>query len=261
MIDHTLAVADGYLRGKYRGYRYHRRGGRPNPYVPDDVLADRIRSELGPREKRLDIPRVHAMVEDHVALLHGEVPTDADADDIERAVARMSGVLGVESYLHVGLGKVGARPSDGRAVHPPSHALEHLLAAAQRAGDSDEAARPAVRAVLATLVARLPPGERDHLVSHLPADVRAFASLPRRHGAPARRLRHRSEFVAAVVTADALDPDRADQVVSAVLSALRELVPEEAADVAAVLPRELRALWTASAPGNDESEETTVDSS
>jgi uncharacterized protein (DUF2267 family) len=55
------------------------------------------------------------------------------------------------------------------------------------------------------------------------------------------------DLVARIVAATPeLPPDTAEQVTAAVLDAFRSLVPEEAADVAAVLPEELRRLWRAS---------------
>jgi uncharacterized protein (DUF2267 family) len=47
---------------------------------------------------------------------------------------------------------------------------------------------------------------------------------------------------------DAIDVLTAVRVVKAVLGELRSLVPEEAADVSAVLPADLRELWEAAAP-------------
>src|SRR5690606_13470179 len=70
-----------YVLGRLQGVRYRLSGRHPDPDVPDTVLGDRIRSTLGPLEKRLDVPRVHVMVEDHVALLHGEVGAEAEAED------------------------------------------------------------------------------------------------------------------------------------------------------------------------------------
>jgi osmotically-inducible protein OsmY len=81
--------------------------------VSDDVLADRIRSSIGGLEKRLDIPHIHVMVEDHVAILHGEVTADSDVRTLEHAIVRVSGVRGVESQLHVGLASGDTRPSEG----------------------------------------------------------------------------------------------------------------------------------------------------
>jgi BON domain len=104
-----------YARGRLDGARYRLARRTPDPDVGDDVLADRIRSCLGPLEKRLDVPRVHVMVEDHVAVLHGEVADERDAEAIERAVRDVSGVRGTESHLHVGLGAGNTRPSEGRA--------------------------------------------------------------------------------------------------------------------------------------------------
>ena len=103
-----------HMAGQLKGTAYRLSGGHPDPRVPDDVLADRIRSSLGPIEKRLDLPRIHVMVEKHVALLHGDVGTAADAEDLVAAVERVPGVAGVESHLHVGLIPGDTRPSEGR---------------------------------------------------------------------------------------------------------------------------------------------------
>jgi hypothetical protein len=120
------------------------------------------------------------MVEDHVALLHGEVSSDEEALELERAVGAIPGVTDVESYLHVGLISSDSRPSQGRAVHPPSPALRLLRDAAVAAGVDQRAAQAVVRGILATFAERLPASERDHVGAHLPTDVRALFSLPRR---------------------------------------------------------------------------------
>jgi uncharacterized protein (DUF2267 family) len=217
--------------------------------VPDDVLADRIRSALGPLERRLDVPRVHVMVEDHVALLHGDVGTAEQADQIEQAVETVSGVAAVESYLHVGLLRGDARPSQGRHEHPVSEARKRLIAAAVQAGVSEEHAWMVVRAVLGRFSERLPEGERKHLLSHLPADVVSMLDTPKRLGHP-RRVRSLSDLVFLIlVSTEALDPTTAPQVVSSVVGELRRLVPEEAADVASVLPTDLRELWEGATTG------------
>ena len=236
------------LQGAARGWRYRLAARHPDLDVADDILADRIRSELGPLEKRLDLPHIHVMVQDHVALLHGEVATIRDAEKLERAVEAVPGVAGVESHLHVGLLRGDTRPSGGRDVQSPSRALHQLLAAAQHGGAHADGGRPAVRAVLSTLADRVPEDERDHLLSHLPEDVRVIATPPRRRGKPTGRIRHVDEFVGAVTAAGPVDADRAHSVVESVLGALRQLVPEEASKVADVLPAELRELWNAAIP-------------
>ncbi|MCZ7527212.1 MAG: BON domain-containing protein [Acidimicrobiia bacterium] len=170
------------LRNRFEGVRYRLSGRSPDPTVTDDVLADRVRSSLGPLVKRLDVPHPHVMVERHVVLLHGEVSARADADALEAAVARVPGVLGVESFLHVGLVPGDTRPSQGRAEHRASPALRRLVRAAEEAGASRVGAVPAVRAVLGAFADRLPAGELDHLLAHLPEDVRALAGPPRRTG-------------------------------------------------------------------------------
>ena len=95
------------------GLVYRLAGRHPNPDVSDDILADRVRSSIGGLEKRLDVPHIHVMVEDHVAILHGEVTEDSDVRALEHAIVRVSGVRGVESHLHVGLAPGDTRPSEG----------------------------------------------------------------------------------------------------------------------------------------------------
>lgn len=238
-----------YLGGRLQGASYRLRGQHPDPHVIDNVLADRIRSSLGPVEKRLDLPHIHVMVEDHVALLHGEVSSSEDVDELERAVMAVSGVTGVESYLHVGLTSGDTRPSAGRSVHPPSAALRRLLDTAIGAGVDPGSAQRVVRGILATFADRLPVGERDHVATHLPVDVRPMFSPPRRarRTAPPRTVH---ELVAGLAaTTGELPRDKAQRVTTAVIEVLRELVPEEAGDVGAVLPPELRALWQGHAIG------------
>ncbi|MGZ4803893.1 MAG: BON domain-containing protein, partial [Acidimicrobiia bacterium] len=180
-----------YELGRVHGLVYSVTGRRPDPMVSDDIMADRIRSGLGPLEQRLDIPRLHVMVENHVALLHGEVPSVADRASIEWAVLDTAGVRGIESYLHVGLLPSDTRPSEGRAeaARSPSEAMHRLLEATVRAGVDPVDGRTAVRAVLATFAERIPEDERAQLLVHLPADVRELAQSPRRSGEPATRAR------------------------------------------------------------------------
>jgi uncharacterized protein (DUF2267 family) len=226
---------------------YRMQGREPREYVADDILADRIRSTIGTLEKRLDVPRVNVTVEGRVALLHGVVGSDDDAAAIERAVSDITGVRGVTSYLHVGLGRGDSRPSAGSAVAERSEAMQHLLGAVSSAAPTGHP-RCVLRAVLSTFAEYVPPDERRHLLTRLPADVRALAEPPRRMGARAGHGRHLDEFVAAVIAADGIDRERATYAIESVLGVLRELVPEEAADVAAILSGELREFWNAAVP-------------
>lgn len=239
----------GYLRGAADGAVYRLRGHHPDPTVPDDVLADRVRSTLGPLEKERDLPRVHVMVEDRMVVLHGEVPSGDDLFAVENQVLGVSGVRGVESYLHVGLTRGTTRPSTGRAVQAeqPSDAWRALVQAARDGGAAESEAVAAARAVLSTFTDRIPEGEREQLLDHLPRDARGLAGPPRRHG-ELSRLRSMPELVVIVGARGAIDAARADAITRAVLRCLRDLVPEEAADVAAVLPNELRAVWDVAEP-------------
>lgn len=133
-VAETLPGRLRHLEGVLRGVRYRITGGRPTPDASDDVLVDRVRSELGPIEKQLDLPRVHVMVHDHVVMVHGAVSSESEARALHDAVAKISGVEGVESHLHVGLGPGDTRPSEGHLTETPSEALERLTEAAHRVG-------------------------------------------------------------------------------------------------------------------------------
>jgi uncharacterized protein (DUF2267 family) len=232
-----------YLAGRLEGARYRLGGRRPDPKVDDHVLADRIRSELGGLEHRLDLPRVHVMVDGHVAKLHGEVARAEDAEAIVEAVAGVSGVAGVESFLHVGLIPGDARPSEGSATRPPSRALVRLRKAVEGAGVEASKVDLALGAVLAAFAARLPEGQRAHVAAHLPADVRArFVPAPRAdHGGTPRRMNDFAGRVAAL--ANVLSWLDAKRATVAVLEELARLVPDDVGAVAAVLPPELRTVW------------------
>ncbi|HTX63456.1 MAG TPA: DUF2267 domain-containing protein [Acidimicrobiales bacterium] len=245
-LRRTLSHVGGALRyaeGRMEGASYRLRGREPDPSVADDVLADRIRSRLGRLEHELDLPRVHVMVERHVVLLHGEVGTRQDLEEIEKAVEAVPGVAGVESYLHVGLGPWDTRPSSGHGVHPPSAALRALVGAAERAGVAPAAAPLVVRGVLATFADRLPSSQRAHLTSHLPHDVRPLLTPPRRirDAPPVRSLHDLVGRIAA--TTSGLELAQAEQVTADVVHTLADLVPDDVGSVAAVLPAELRVLW------------------
>lgn len=232
-----------YRSGRLRGVSYRLQGRRPDPDVSDGVLADRVRSSLGRIETQLDLPRVHVMAQDHTILLHGDVMTEEQADEIEHEVAAVSGVVGVESYLHVGLLPGDTRPSDGaRQPRHASPAFQRLISAAAQTG-AEERSVSAVRAILSALAERLPRGEREHLETHLPADVRRLISEPRRLGMPATRVRTVPELAARVVAIGGVPAERAEEVIAAVFAALRDLVPEETDDIDAVLPPGLRQLW------------------
>jgi uncharacterized protein (DUF2267 family) len=222
------------------GLLYRLAGRHPDPYVPDDILANRIRSRLGPLERRLDVPRVHVEVDDHVAILHGDVGNAFDAARLELATSEVSGVFGVESHLHHGLLPGDTRPSEGARNSAPSSARAALTTSAREAGADDP--ERAVHAVLCTFSERIPLEERAHLMGHLPADARALMQPPTRRGAE-RKIRTVPELVAATAAAGELTPDTAQAVTRAVLTTLRSLVPEEAQDIAAVLPAPLWEFW------------------
>ena len=161
----------------------------------------------------------------------------------------VSGVRSVISYLHIGLTRGTTRPSTGRAAHTGhSQQLEHLLQAARSAGVPENRAAAAVRAVLGAFTERIPENERRQLLAHLPSDARALAVPPRGLGGAAH-VRTVPELVGSVTAHSYVGVVNVDALVESVVGCLRTLVPEEARDVAAVLPEDLRRLWINAVPG------------
>ncbi|HEX4778965.1 MAG TPA: DUF2267 domain-containing protein [Acidimicrobiia bacterium] len=240
----ALAARLRRISGMLEGFAYRVAGSSPSPDVGDDVLADRVRSTLGPLEKRLDLPRVNVMVEHGTAVLHGVVASDRDAVQIAEAALAVPGVHVVESHLHTGFSAGDARPSQGHDVAQPSHAMRELLEAARRQGVAREDREEVVRAVLGAFAGRLPQDERGHVAVHLPNDVKPLFTPP---PAGTQALRTVDELVDAVcASCDAVPVVRAEAIVEGVLATLRDLVPEESDDVAAVLPDDLRDMWMTS---------------
>lgn len=233
-----------YESGRLDGLRYRLAGRTPDPGVTDALLADRIRSVLGPLERRLDVPRVHVLACGHDVMLHGDVGTDGQAARVVDAVRAVPGVARVDSHLHVGYFAGDSRPSEGGGRGRESAALHRLVTAAHGAGAAPGTERAAARSVLATFVSGLPAGERRHVLAHLPGDVRALVEEgPKVPHAP---LRHVEDFAAAALPT--LAPEMRRTIAESVLGALRELVPEEAADVSAVLSDELGGFWKTAIP-------------
>ena len=78
----------------YRAMRRH-----PSTTVDDSVLADRIRSTIGPLEKQLHNARINVTVEHGIAILHGDIGSREDALQIEEAVRDVAGVRDIRSHL------------------------------------------------------------------------------------------------------------------------------------------------------------------
>lgn len=232
------------IPGRLRGLHYKLRRRHPDEQVSDLVLADRIRSSIGRVAKELDLPRIHVMVNDHVAMLHGEVATQHDSERLIKAVEHVAGVKGVESFLHVGLLPSDTKPSTGHAQPPPpSSAFKQLTDTAVRAGAST-APTSVLRAVLSTFCEQIPLAEREHVLGHLPEDVRLLAERPLRRGVEIERIRRANDLFGAVAGAGhAMGAPAAEAVTRAILADLVRLVPEERRDIQATLPEELRRLW------------------
>lgn len=225
-----------YLAGHVRGVRYRLVHGGPPENVSDAVLVQRIRSKLGPLEKRLDVPHLHVSSYDRNVSLHGVVATADDAQRLEDTVRAISGVRGCVSHVRVGLGPGDSRPSQDRGPGP-SGMLRDLQAAAHESNLDAEA----ISAVLTVFLHRLPTGERDHVLTHLPADVRALVEPVATRGTG--RIGDEAALRNAVTSKGEVPEEQADKLIRSVLAVLRRRVPEETSDIEAVLPTGLKRLW------------------
>jgi osmotically-inducible protein OsmY len=93
-LHRTVNQAKGLA---YRATRRH-----PSTLVDDSVLADRVRSTIGPLEKQLHNPRINVTVENGIAILHGNIESPEAAIQIEEAVRGVAGVNGIRSHLSHG---------------------------------------------------------------------------------------------------------------------------------------------------------------
>ena len=205
------------------------------------TLADRVRSSLGPLLKDLDLPRVHVMAVGNHVMLHGDVDNVEHARQIESAAFLVTDVESVESYLHLGLIPSDSRPSD--ATSAESTALRSLKEAVTSAGVHGPPADRALRATIGTFLRELPRDERRHVIAHLPEDVQALAGRRLdRHAVPLA-LREDDTLESTVHAASGLPVHDAHRVIANVLHVVARLVPEECADISAVLGGHTRHLW------------------
>lgn len=238
----TRRIRSGSRRSEWRVEHWLERallGEDPEP--PDDVVAERVRADLGPVTKALDLPHVHVHVERHVAILHGEVGTPEEARAVEAAAREVPGVAGVESHLHVGFVPGDTRPSAGRQ---PSPQLHRLVEAARRHGGGDATAPVAVGAVLGTFASALPDRALERIRSHVSPDVAALLAVPRRSG-DVRIVVSVDQLVDVLCDTGLVSEQHAEHVLTHVLAELRAILPEDADALAGALPAAIRPLWAA----------------
>jgi uncharacterized protein (DUF2267 family) len=206
----------------------------------DVVLADRVRSSIGPLLKELDTPRVHVMAESDRVLLHGDIISDDARERLEAAVRRVPGVGTVASYLHVGLLPGDMRPSVGR-VEQPSSMARCFHDALAHSGIVGRPADLALGETLRLVTDTIPERERAHVFAHLPVDVKSLVRC--RPASPRSPVQQPGELFNIVRVRSGLRKSESEAAVRTIVHELRRLVPEECDDVAAVLPSGLKPLW------------------
>lgn len=224
----------------------------------DGILADRIRSTLGPLLKRLDQPRVHVMASQGDVTLHGDVSDLQAKALVESSVRSVSGVNRITSHLRVGLQPGETTPSAGhRGERSPL--LRRLEQVARDSGFGSEAeARYVLRGALGVFTARLPEPARRRFLEHLPSDVRRLASSAHWLTSDIRTVTTEHDLAQTAAVAMLTDRMHADVLLRRVLPVLREHAPSDAETVAASLPPELRAIWTGTDAGQERGHEVTT---
>lgn len=230
------------LSHRFEGMAYRVADRQPDPHVSDGVITQRVRSQLGPVERRLDVPRLHVTVHDHIAELRGVVGTERQAETLIEAVRDVAGVHGVLSFLHIGYGPGDTKPSEGRKHRAPSQAWRDLVGCVRELDEDDTTAEAVATSVLVHLLLALPEGEGDHLRSHLPLDVRDRIAGFVHVGQPLR-ARGAEDFIEAVGESAHVPLGTAEMATRQVFATLQLLVPEETADITATLPAGLKDLW------------------
>ena len=209
----------------------------------DGILADRVRSQIGPLVKRLDQPHVHVMAADGDVCLHGEVASVDARVAIEQAAREVLGVTRVESHLRVGLGRGDSTPSSGRRAKS-SPLLKQLQAVVRDGGFLTVAQeRYVLRALLGVFAARLPAPARRRFLQHLPRDVRALATPAYWIGSNGASIAAPHDLVQVAALAACIDHRVALGLLQRLLPLLRDHAPMDSDIISQSLPLQLREWW------------------
>src|SRR6266536_2206172 len=130
----------------------------------------------------------------------------------------------------------GGSPNASR----PTRNRRHVGTVRSETPDSEELAEAqrATEAVLETLAERIAPGDVEDLIARLPIPMHAALKRGMAQADDVSRRMPADEFVARVARRAGIDVEQARGYAHAVLSTLRELVPEEFFDVTVQLPDE-----------------------
>ena len=209
----------------------------------DGILADRVRSELGPLLKHLDQPRIHVSSLRGDVILRGDVRDPLTRVAIEVAAGRVAGVATVHSYLQVGLRSGESVPSSGRQRQrsPMLRTLSHIVEHAGYPCESEQ--RFILHGLLGAFMSRLSAGIRHRVLAHLPEDVRQLATPRALSAAAATAGESRDDFVQFAGVVASVDRHVAETLLAALLAEVRSHVPADADVVEAALPAALRPLW------------------
>jgi osmotically-inducible protein OsmY len=98
LLDRRRARGARSVRQRLRGLVYRAKAGLENEMVPDDVLIERVRAEMG---RPLSNPAaILVRAQDGCVVLAGPISAD-EADELIRCVSGIPGVRSIESELEL----------------------------------------------------------------------------------------------------------------------------------------------------------------
>lgn len=70
-------------------------------YIDDDLISDRVRTQLGENPLTWDLPRLNINTENGIVTIRGPVQSERQRHDVENVVRRVKDVVGVVNDLRV----------------------------------------------------------------------------------------------------------------------------------------------------------------
>jgi acetoin utilization protein AcuB len=227
------AVLDGLphgLRSMFRPCVLHREG-RPTQRLDRAELVERVREQLGVTPARAEV--VCAAV---FSAVRRELPEKLVLD-VSRQLPR-----GLVQLWFAAPPRHGAT-ADTLAVHEVRGAIEREIEAATSL-PPDVTGEDVFAAVMCAFSERLSRGEARELLLGLPENLRPLVERCITHRAEPAQVFGRDELVRRVEGLLRVDASQAETLVSAVLAAVKRVLPERAAhDVRSQLPADLLELW------------------
>jgi osmotically-inducible protein OsmY len=107
ILRRRASYEEGRLTGAMHRIRQLRAVPDESKYVDDDLITQRVRTELGENRLTSAIPRINVDTADRIVTLRGVVHADRDKQNLERVCAMVEDVEGVVNKVNVLAEKAG----------------------------------------------------------------------------------------------------------------------------------------------------------